>query len=291
MVGRGAGTGLSGGAFAREGGVLIVFSRMNRILEIDVENQRAPWSAGRRECRPEPRRGNTRLHFAPDPSSQKACTIGGNVSENAGGPHTLAYGVTTNHVLGLKWCCRRAKSCSWAARRWTRRATTLPGLFVGSEGTFASGDGNHGEIDARCRKRSRRCWQFTIPWMTPPKRWWKSPRAGSRPRRAKCSTDGRCAPLKHTFTRDFRSIARRCCCIEVDGLREVCGVAGGRSRGSLPRASRARSARGARCRRARFALERPQECLRRRGADFSHLLHAGRRDSAHEIAGHAAAHQ
>ena len=100
MVGRGAGTGLSGGALAREGGVLIVFSRMNRILEIDVENRRAVVQPGVVNLELSRAVEQSRLYFAPDPSSQKACTIGGNVSENAGGPHTLAYGVTTNHVLG-----------------------------------------------------------------------------------------------------------------------------------------------------------------------------------------------
>src|SRR3989475_4931363 len=81
---------------------MIVFARMNRILELDIENQRAIVQPGvvnydlTRAVEPHG------LYFAPDPSSQRACTIGGNVSENAGGPHTLAYGVTTNHVLGLE---------------------------------------------------------------------------------------------------------------------------------------------------------------------------------------------
>src|SRR5712692_1119523 len=102
LIGRGAGTGLSGGALARQGGILVVFSRMNRILEIDAENARAVVQPGvvnyELSCAVE----HLGLHFAPDPSSQKACTIGGNVAENSGGPHTLAYGVTTNHVTGLE---------------------------------------------------------------------------------------------------------------------------------------------------------------------------------------------
>ena len=102
LVGRGAGTGLSGGALARQGGIITVFSRMNRILEIDVENQRARVQPGVVNSDLSLAVAHTGLHFAPDPSSQKACTIGGNVSENSGGPHTLAYGVTTNHVLGLE---------------------------------------------------------------------------------------------------------------------------------------------------------------------------------------------
>src|SRR5207247_2987796 len=98
----GAGTGLSGGALARTGGVMLVFARMNRILALDMENHRAVVQPGvvnyelTRAAEPHG------LYFAPDPSSWKSCTIGGNVAENAGGPHTLAYGVTTNHVIALE---------------------------------------------------------------------------------------------------------------------------------------------------------------------------------------------
>ncbi|HLX60531.1 MAG TPA: FAD-binding protein, partial [Planctomycetota bacterium] len=86
IVGRGAGTGLSGGALARRGGILAIFSKMNRILEVDVENQRAIVQPGVVNADLSAAVAHTGLHFAPDPSSQKACTIGGNVSENSGGP-------------------------------------------------------------------------------------------------------------------------------------------------------------------------------------------------------------
>src|SRR5262249_32320440 len=102
IVGRGAGTGLSGGAIAVAGGIMLVFARMNRILEIDYENQRAVVQPGVVNFDLTQAVEHAGLYYAPDPSSQKACTIGGNVSENAGGPHTLAYGVTTNHVTGLE---------------------------------------------------------------------------------------------------------------------------------------------------------------------------------------------
>ena len=136
LVGRGAGTGLSGGALARHGGILTVFSRMNRILAIDAENQRAIVQPGVVNADLSAAVAHLGLHFAPDPSSQKACTIGGNVSENSGGPHTLAYGVTTNHVLALEVVLpdgelariggprsmRRdtiCRACSWARKgRW-----------------------------------------------------------------------------------------------------------------------------------------------------------------------------
>src|ERR1039458_5660958 len=103
IVGRGAGTGLSGGAIPRAGGVIIGFARMNRILEIDLENERAVLQPGVVNLDITLAVQARGYFYAPDPSSQRACTIGGNVAENSGGPHTLAYGVTTNHVLGLEF--------------------------------------------------------------------------------------------------------------------------------------------------------------------------------------------
>ncbi len=137
MVGRGAGTGLSGGALAREGGVMLVFSQMNRILEIDYENRRAVVQPGVVNAELSRVVAHAGLHFAPDPSSQKACTIGGNVSENSGGPHTLAYGVTTNHVLGMKLVMPTGEIVSIGGKAVDSPGYDLPGIFVGSEGTFA----------------------------------------------------------------------------------------------------------------------------------------------------------
>jgi glycolate dehydrogenase FAD-linked subunit len=137
VVGRGAGTGLSGGALARTGGVMIVFARMNRILEMDVENQRAVVQPGvvnfelTRAAEPHG------LYFAPDPSSGRACTIGGNVAENAGGPHTLAYGVTTNHVTGLELVLPDGEIVRVGSKHNDTPGYDLTGLFVGSEGTLA----------------------------------------------------------------------------------------------------------------------------------------------------------
>src|SRR5918911_4864708 len=93
---RGAGTGLSGGAIPAQGGVLISLARMNRILEIDLDNLRAIVEPGVVNLRLGQATAADGLTYVPDPSSQKACTIGGNVGENSGGPHTLRYGVTTN---------------------------------------------------------------------------------------------------------------------------------------------------------------------------------------------------
>ncbi|HYL84707.1 MAG TPA: FAD-linked oxidase C-terminal domain-containing protein [Candidatus Angelobacter sp.] len=136
IVGRGAGTGLSGGALARTGGVMIVFARMNRILSLDAENQRAVVQPGvvnfelTRAAEP------NGLYFAPDPSSQKSCTIGGNVAENAGGPHTLAYGVTTNHVVALGLVLPDGAIVRVGSAQGDAPGYDLTGLFVGSEGTL-----------------------------------------------------------------------------------------------------------------------------------------------------------
>src|SRR6202045_3276623 len=137
IVGRGAGTGLSGGALARTGGVMLVFARMNRILELDIENQRAivqPGVVNYELTRAAEPHG---LYFAPDPSSWKSCTIGGNVAENAGGPHTLAYGVTTNHVTALELVLPDGEICRVGSRHGDSQGYDLAGLFVGSEGTLA----------------------------------------------------------------------------------------------------------------------------------------------------------
>ncbi len=137
LVGRGAGTGLSGGALARHGGILLVFSRMNRILELDFENQRAVVQPGVVNLDLTRAVEHAGLYFAPDPSSQKACTIGGNVAENAGGPHTLAYGVTANHVTGLELVLPEGDVVRIGGKATDCPGYDLTGLLVGSEGTLA----------------------------------------------------------------------------------------------------------------------------------------------------------
>jgi glycolate oxidase len=137
VIGRGAGTGLSGGALARTGGIMIVFARMNRILELDLENQRAVVQPGVVNYELTRAVEHAGLYFAPDPSSWKSCTIGGNVSENAGGPHTLAYGVTTNHVTALELVLPDGEICRVGSDHGDSVGYDLAGLFVGSEGTLA----------------------------------------------------------------------------------------------------------------------------------------------------------
>jgi glycolate oxidase len=137
IVGRGAGTGLSGGAIARNGGIVIVFSRMNRILEVDADNLRAVVQPGIVNLDLSRAVEHLSLYFAPDPSSQKSCTIGGNVSENSGGPHTLAYGVTANHVTGLELVLPDGEVVRIGGKAIETPGYDLSGLLVGSEGTLA----------------------------------------------------------------------------------------------------------------------------------------------------------
>jgi glycolate oxidase len=133
IVGRGAGTGLSGGAIARAGGIVISFARMNRILEIDLANERAVLQPGVVNLDITQAVDADGYFYAPDPSSQRACTIGGNVSENAGGPHTLCYGVTTNHVLGIEAVLPDGTVIETSTEG---EGYDLTGILVGSEGTM-----------------------------------------------------------------------------------------------------------------------------------------------------------
>jgi glycolate oxidase len=136
IVGRGAGTGLSGGVIPRAGGMVICFARMNRIVEIDLENERAVLEPGVVNFEITQAVEREGYFYAPDPSSQKACTIGGNVSENAGGPHTLAYGVTSNHVLGIETVLPDGTRMSTGGKSPDLPGYDLTGLLTGSEGTL-----------------------------------------------------------------------------------------------------------------------------------------------------------
>ena len=136
IVPRGAGTGLSGGAIPVEGGVVVSFARMSRILEIDVPNMRAVVQPGLVNLHLSTAAAPHGLYFVPDPSSQKACTIGGNVAENSGGPHTLAYGVTTNHVTGLELVLSDGSVVRLGGKAVEYEGYDLIGAFVGSEGTL-----------------------------------------------------------------------------------------------------------------------------------------------------------
>jgi glycolate oxidase subunit GlcD len=133
---RGAGTGLSGGALSRGGAVIFELARLNRILEIDYENRLAVVETGVINAHVSQATAARGFHYAPDPSSQMACTIGGNVAENSGGPHCLKYGMTVNHILALEVVLPTGEVVMLGGGGVDAPGYDLLGLFVGSEGTF-----------------------------------------------------------------------------------------------------------------------------------------------------------
>lgn len=133
IVARGAGTGLCGGAVPVEGGIVLSFARMNRVLELDVRHARARIQPGLINLELSRQIASTGLFYAPDPSSQKISTIGGNIATNAGGPHCLSYGTTVNHILGLEVVDEHGEVFTTDVNA---PGYDLTATFVGSEGTL-----------------------------------------------------------------------------------------------------------------------------------------------------------
>ncbi|MFO0960084.1 MAG: FAD-linked oxidase C-terminal domain-containing protein [Isosphaeraceae bacterium] len=136
FVPRGAGTSLAGGTLAVGGGVMICLTKMNRILEVNLRDRYAVVEPGVVNLWLTRALAGSGFHFAPDPSSQGACTIGGNVATNSGGPHTLKYGVTVNHVLGVEMVLPDSRIMEIGGRAEDPPGYDLIGLVVGNEGTF-----------------------------------------------------------------------------------------------------------------------------------------------------------
>ena len=136
FVARGSGTGLSGGALPAEGGIVVSLARMNRILEVDLPNQRVVVEPGVINLQVTQAVASRGLYYAPDPSSQQVCTIGGNVAENAGGAHCLKYGFTVNHVLGLEVVLPDGEIVHLGGAALDTPGYDLTGIFVGAEGTL-----------------------------------------------------------------------------------------------------------------------------------------------------------
>lgn len=136
FVARGAGTGLSGGALADPDAVLITLTRLNQVLLVDPVQRRAVVQPGVVNARLSEAVLPFGLQYVPDPSSQAACTVGGNVAENAGGPHCLKYGVTTNHIVALEVVLPDGSVTRLGSRQGDAWGPDLVGLFVGSEGMF-----------------------------------------------------------------------------------------------------------------------------------------------------------
>jgi glycolate oxidase len=136
FVARGSGTGLSGGALPHAEGVLIALSKMRSILEIDRDNQRAVVEPGVINLQLSQRTRTDGYYYAPDPSSQQVCSIGGNVAENSGGAHCLKYGFTTGHVTGLEFVTPSGDLVDIGAKAPDQPGYDLLGAIVGSEGTL-----------------------------------------------------------------------------------------------------------------------------------------------------------
>ena len=136
FVARGSGTGLSGGALPVDKGIVISLARMNRILEVDLPNARVVVEPGVINAEVTARVAPQGYFYAPDPSSQSVCSIGGNVAENSGGAHCLKYGFTTTHVLALEVVLPDGSLVHFGSRAVDRPGYDLPGIFVGSEGTL-----------------------------------------------------------------------------------------------------------------------------------------------------------
>jgi len=136
LIPRGSGTNLSGGTIASWGGIIIQFSHLNRILEIDIDNRCAVVEPGVYNLDLQTALAPYGFYFAPDPASQRVSTIGGNVAENAGGPHCLKYGVTANHILGLEIVTADGEVLQLGGKGEPPPGYDLMSLIIGSEGTL-----------------------------------------------------------------------------------------------------------------------------------------------------------
>jgi len=136
IISRGSGTNLSGGTVPTKGGIVIHFSRMNRILEIDIENERAVVEPGIFTLVLKNQLARYGFVYQPDPASEKVSTLGGNFGENSGGPHCLKYGVTTNHILGTEVVLSYGEVIQVGGKTFDNPGFDLTGILVGSEGTL-----------------------------------------------------------------------------------------------------------------------------------------------------------
>ena len=136
FVARGSGTSLSGGSLPFAGGIVIALNRLNRILRLDPAQRIAVVEPGVVNLAVTAAAQPSGLHYAPDPSSQSICTIGGNVAFNAGGAHCLKYGMTSNHVLGVTAVIATGEVVEFGGTSREQIGPDWTGLFVGNEGLF-----------------------------------------------------------------------------------------------------------------------------------------------------------
>ncbi len=291
-VARGSGTGLSGGSLPVEGGVVISLSRMRRILDVDLANQRIVVEPGVTNAQISAAVGPTHF-YPPDPSSQIICSIGGNVAENSGGVHCFKYGFTTNWVVGCEVVLPDGSITvlGGVGGELDRPGYDLLGTFVGSEGTLGCGHEDHRCGSRRPRRR--------------PARWW--PTSTRRSRRARSSPTS-CRPgvvpgameimdnLAIAATEAATGAgnpldAGALLIVELDGSESECAA----RFDEVVRFCEANGATGVRIAadrgRAGPDLEGPQGRLRRHGPHLAQLLRAGRGDPPHPPPPGAAPHR
>ncbi len=209
IVPRGAGTSLSGGALPLEDGIVLGMMRMKQILDIDYADRCATVQAGVTNIGITNAVSGDGFFYAPDPSSQLACMIGGNVGMNSGGPHCLKYGVTANNLLGLKIVTIEGEIIDIGGAHLDSAGYDWLGLLTGSEGSSPSSPRSP-SASCAARKAPAPCWPRSSPTRSPGRRWTpSSPPASSRWRwsswTAPPSTPARSSPTPAT-----RSTPRRC---------------------------------------------------------------------------------
>ena len=277
FVARGAGTGLSGGAVADGDAVLIALTRMNRILGVDPARRRAVVQPGVVNARLSEAVAPLGLHYVPDPSSQAACTVGGNVAENAGGPHCLKYGVTTNHIVRLEVVLPDGSVVELGSPHGEPWGPDLVGLFVGSEGMF----GIATEITVRLEPMppSVRTMLADFPTVRAASEAVSSVIA-DRHRAGRDGDDGpglRAAVEASIYAAGYPTDAAAVLLVELDGQAGRGGRGGARRWSALLRERGARDgAERLHRRRPRPALAGPQEGLRRHGPHRARSGGAGR---------------
>ena len=294
FVPRGAGTSLAGGTMAVGGGVMICLTRMKRILEINTRDRYAIVEPGVVNVWLTRTIAGQGFHYAPDPSSQTACTIGGNVATNSGGPHTLKYGVTVNHIRGVELVLPDATVVQIGGITEDNPGYDLTGLVVGSEGTFGivtkvivnltrdpeSGRTLLGVFD------SVEAATETVSGIIA---------AGIVPAALEMLDNLMIQAVEQAFGFGFPTDAGAILIIEIDGIdagqdreaqaiSEIVRVEGGHG----PEVDHLADPQGAGI---RGHLEEPQVGLRRHRPAQPHVLHAGRRGAADVIAPYSALHR
>ena len=269
---------------------MIAFARMNRILELDLENERAVVQPGVVNLDITLAVQGSGYFYAPDPSSQRACTIGGNVAENAGGPHTLAYGVTTNHVLGLEMVLPDGTVVETGGRSPDLPGYDLTGLLTGSEGTMALVT----KVIVRLMRKPELVKTILAIYESSED---CGPHRG-RDHRARHHSGGRRDARRRHAAHGGRGHPRRlpdgCGGGPADRTRRHprSGRRAGRAGApGLHGLRRARVSRRPHRRRARPAVEGAQERIRRGGPRQPHVLRPGRRRAAHPDRAHPALHR